>query len=106
MAGKYIQLKEAMKTMRTYAPFSIAWVGADLKRKKAGRWFDLPNCVLSASSTAKKQGQSGAEKPEGIPRLANSIENDTINIMNLTNRDIFTVHIRLIKEFNQKELVY
>lgn len=106
MSPQFIQLKDVLKIMKTYAPFSIEWVAADIKRKKAGRWFELNNCVLSASNSTKKRGALSTPEKVAPAKNTNARENDTINIMNLDNRYVTTVHLRLIKVFNGKTVIY
>lgn len=107
MTGGFLNLKDVLADMRKGSPFSIEWVSADIKRKTAGRWLEVKAAVLSASSPAKKPGTRGAEeKAKATTRLPRSIENDTINITSLANQRVITVHVRLIKVYNGKTVIY
>lgn len=97
-----ITLREVLDWMDTGAPFSLAFVTSDDKRKSGGEWITVKNaCKYQAFTREEQERLDKAQPKAGILKNPNHYENSTRNI-ELKNNEIRKVHIRLIRRFNGK----
>lgn len=97
-----ITLKEVLDWMDTGAPFSIAFVTSDDKRKLGGEWIEIKQASKYVPFTRAEQERLDKAQPRVRTfKNPNHYENSTRNI-ELKNKDIRKVHIRLIRRFNGK----
>jgi hypothetical protein len=100
-----ITLKEVLAFMDTGAPFAIAFVTADKKRKKGGEWIEVDNCSKHEFVTSREKARMEKAQPTTEwSRNPNHFQNSTRNLM-LQNSLIRKVHIRLLRRFNGKTIL-
>lgn len=88
--------------MDTGAPFSLAFVTSDDKRKTGGEWLEVKNaCKYQPFTRAEQERLDKAQPKKTLFKNPNHYENSTRNI-ELKNNEIRKVHIRLIRRFNGK----
>lgn len=97
-----ITLKEVLAFMDTGAPFSIAFVTYDEKRKTGGEWIEVKRAEKYVPFTRAEQERLDKAQPKvGIFKNPHHYENSTRNIQ-IPNGEIRKVAIRLIRRFNGK----
>lgn len=85
-------------------PFSLECITADRKRDTGGDILNLKGCILSKHNKLlplhmrRVDGFGGSKKPA-------SYENQTRNVQQ-PDGSILTVHIRLIKKFNDQLIIW
>jgi hypothetical protein len=108
--NQVILLPDALKLMDRLdhrgqpIPFNISFVTADRTRGTGGKWINVKGAILSKHNKnlphhiRRTDGFSGSKKPA-------SYENAQRNIQT-PDGTITTVHIRLIKRFNDYEIIW
>lgn len=86
--------------MDTGAPFSIAWVTSDDKRKTGGEWIEMKEaCKYDAFTKEERARLDKAQPKPGIIKNPNHYDNSTRNLV-FPNGEIRTIAIRLIRRFD------
>jgi hypothetical protein len=105
-----LRLKDALKLMDRLdhrgkpIPFALQFITADRKRDSGGELMDIQGGILSKHNKLlplhmrRVDGFGGSKKPA-------SYENQTRNVQS-PDGSIMTVHIRLIKKFNDQIIIW
>lgn len=105
-----ILLKDALKMMDRLdhksrpIPFSISFITADRRRDKGGELIQLSGAILSKHNILLPQHTRNVDG-FGKSRKPSHFENSTRNVQ-APDGSITKVHIRLIKTFNGKKIIW
>ncbi len=113
MAGKIIQLSTALDMMDELdengvpMSFQLKFVTADRQRKTGGEIIEVPSARKCVGSRNDEVVFDTREKKTTVKekRDPHHWANATRNIL-LPNKQIRTIHIRLIIEFNHQKVVF
>jgi hypothetical protein len=101
-----IPFKEVLATMDTGAAFSIGVRTFDKKKETGGEWISLPECVKHNYLTAaERMEQKRAGTKQVLHKDPRHYENSTRNIKVVSSGKIIKLHIRLIRQFNNKTVL-
>jgi hypothetical protein len=100
-----ITLKESLRKLDAGEICDLMVISADFKKKKAGKELHLDQVKKHIHLTYAMQKQLQKDQQRrSFARNPHHYDNSTRNVIS-PNGDITTIHIRLIRRFNQKTVL-
>jgi len=105
MIADTITLKEMLESMDRGDKFKIGFRTYDYKKDEGGEWIEFDNCVKHNQLIKGESSRRELANRTSSKRNPNHFVNSTRNIKRLDNGNLFKVHIRLIRKFNDKTVI-
>ena len=106
MTGEFITLKELLAWMDSGEQFSILFITYTRKTKEGGRRIFVKEAIKSNYiSHEERKEQERLYGKKKLKRNPNHFKNSTRNITVVPSGNIITIHIRLIRKFNNRTVI-
>ena len=100
-----ITLKEMITVMDTGMPFSIGFRTCNKQKDTGGEWIAIDKARKYDAPTRGQQATLFHTSTTNQQRNPRHYENSTRNICAMASGEIIKVHLRLIRRFNNKQVL-